>query len=165
MISKRRQRRFSAAIGAALLAALGGGPVLALRAAAGGTVMRSPQAHAAHALRATDTAHLHFVSAAGALLYESGRASGTLPGSMRVRLRLGATLSGSFTIYTRGGSITGHGAATPHGSGTYESFAGSLVATGGSGRYRHAHGHAQLYGTFNRKSYALVVQTAGTLFY
>jgi len=122
-------------------------------------------AHAAHALRATDTAHLHYVSASGSLLYEEGGATGTLPGSMRVNLNVGATLSGSFTIYTRGGSIKGHGEATPHGSGVYESFAGSLTATGGSGRYAHAHGRASLYGTFNRDTYALTIQTTGTLAY
>jgi hypothetical protein len=122
-------------------------------------------ARAARALKAADTAHLRYVSASGSLLLEEGKASGTLPGSMRVHFNVGATLSGSFTIYTRGGSIKGHGAATPHGSGVYESFAGSLTVTGGSGRYAHAHGHAGLYGTFNRDTYALTVQTTGTLSY
>jgi hypothetical protein len=74
-------------------------------------------------------------------------------------------MRGSFTIYTRQGSISGHGEATPHGEGSIESFSGSLVATTGTGRYKHAHGHAKLYGTFNRKNYALVVQTVGTLSY
>jgi hypothetical protein len=123
------------------------------------------RAHAARALRATDTAHLHYISASGSLLFEEGRASGTLPGSMRVHLNVGAILSGSFTIYTRGGSIRGHGEATPHGSGVYESFAGSLVVTGGTGRYTRAHGRAGLYGTFDRSTYALTVQTTGTLAY
>jgi hypothetical protein len=122
-------------------------------------------AHAAHALKASDTARLHYVSASGSLLLEEGAASGTIPGSMRVHLNVGATLSGNFTIYTSGGSIKGHGEATPHGSGVYESFAGSLVASGGSGRYTHAHGRANLYGTFNRDTYALTIQTTGTLSY
>jgi hypothetical protein len=120
---------------------------------------------AAQALKASDTAHLRYLSASGSLLFEEGQASGTLPGSMRVHFSVGATFSGSFTIYTRAGSITGRGGATPHGSGVYESFAGSLTVTGGSGRYAHAHGRAQLYGTFNRNTYALLVQTVGTLHY
>ena len=124
-----------------------------------------PAAHAARAVKATDTASLRYVSASGSLLFEEGKAFGTLPGSMRVHFNVGATLSGSFTIYTRGGSIKGHGEATPHGSGVYESFAGTLLATGGSGRFAHAHGHARLYGTFNRDTYALFVQTTGTLSY
>ena len=55
--------------------------------------------------------HLRYVSASGSLLFEEGKASGTLPGSMRVHFDVGATFSGSFTIYTTAGSITGHGAA------------------------------------------------------
>jgi hypothetical protein len=84
---------------------------------------------------------------------------------MRVRMRVSSTFSGSFTIYASGGSIRGHGSASAHGSGVYESFAGTLVVAGGSGRYARAHGRAGLYGTFNRRTYALVVQTTGTLYY
>jgi hypothetical protein len=122
-------------------------------------------AHTARTLSATDTAHLHYVRSSGSVLYEEGAASGTLPGSMHARCNVGASFTASFTLYTRGGSITGHGRATPHGSGTYESFAGTIVVSGGTGRYAHAHGHAGLYGTFNRRTYALVIQTTGRLSY
>jgi hypothetical protein len=98
-------------------------------------------------------------------LFEEGTAQGTLPGTMRVRANLGATVNASFTLYTHGGTISGHGTATPHGSGIYESFAGTLVATSGTGSYVHAHGHAGLYGTFDRRTYALVVQMTGSLDY
>jgi hypothetical protein len=148
-------------IAVALLAAVG---LLAPQAATAGA-RRTRYASTARALQATDTAHLRYISASGSLLIEQGRATGTLPGSMHVRLSVGSTLSGGFTIYTRGGSIVGHGSATPHGAGVYESFSGSLVVTGGSGRYAHAHGRAGLYGTFDRSNYALVVQTTGTLAY
>jgi hypothetical protein len=124
-----------------------------------------PPATWAAALKASDTAHLRYLSASGSLLFEEGQTTGTLPGKMRAHVDVGATFSGSFTIYTKDGTISGHGEATPHGSGTYESFAGSLVVTGGSGRYAHAHGHAGLYGTFDRENYAFVVQTTGTLLY
>jgi hypothetical protein len=122
-------------------------------------------ARAARALKATDTAKLRFVSASGAALLEEGPTTGTLPGKMRVRLDAGTTFSGSFTIYLKGGSITGHGTATPHGVAIIESFAGTLVITKGTGRYSHATGHTGLYGTFNRNSYALVIQTTGNLTY
>jgi hypothetical protein len=151
-MAKRSRLRVCARIASTLLACAAGSLLLA-----GGV--------GASALKATDSAHLHYISASGSLLYEEGAASGTLPGSMRVHFNVGATLSGNFTIYTHGGTITGHGSATPHGSGVYESFAGSLVVAGGSGRYAHAHGKAGLYGTFNRNNYALVVQTVGTLHY
>jgi hypothetical protein len=132
-------------------------------AAAGAT--RAPHARATRTLKASDRAQLRYVSASGSLLYEEGKASGTLPGSMKVHFDIGATFSGSFTIYTNGGTITGHGTATPHGEGVYESFSGSLVVTRGTGRFAHAHGRAGLYGTFNRDTYGLVVQTTGALLY
>lgn len=116
-------------------------------------------------LRATDSARLAYISASGSLLYETGTADGTLPGFMRVHMRIESEFTGSFKIFARGGAIFGHGRATPHGSGVYESFAGTLVVTGGTGRYRHAHGRAGLYGTFDRKNYDLTIKTTGTLHY
>jgi hypothetical protein len=126
---------------------------------------RSATAHAAHTLNATDNAHLHMVRASGSLLYEEGSASGGMPGHMKANMNIGATFTSTFTIYTSSGTIKGHGTATPQGSGRYESFRGSIVVTGGSGRYAHAHGNAGLYGTFDRKTYAFVIQTTGKLSY
>ena len=131
--------------------------------ASGSALTRSPSARAAHALQAVDTAHLHYTHSSGSLLIEEGSASGTLPGTMRASVRVGPTTSGTFTISSRYGTICGHGSATMHGSGTYESFAGTLVASGGSGRYAHAHGRAGLYGIFDRRTFALTVQTTGRL--
>jgi hypothetical protein len=123
-------------------------------------------ARATRTLNVTDTTHLRYIHAAGSLLYEEGTAIGTLPGTMRAHVDIGATTTGTFTIYVRGGgTIDGHGTALMHGSGVYESFNGTLTATGGTGRYTHAHGHAGLYGTFDRKNYALLVQTTGRLAY
>lgn len=126
---------------------------------------RSGPAHAAHTLNVTDTTHLRYISHTGPLLYEEGAASGTLPGSMRAHFNVGSTVTANFTIYTHGGSITGHGTATPHGSGINESFTGSFQVTSGTGQYTHAHGHAGLSGTFNRRTYDLTVQTTGRLSY
>lgn len=153
------------AAAAAAAAAGAAACAIALAGTATGAGAHSPRARAAHSLRASDEAHLKYVSAEGSTLYETGHASGTLAGTMRVHMHIAATFSGSFTIYAAGGSISGHGSATPHGSGVYESFSGSLKVTGGSGRYRHAGGTARLYGTFNRNSYALLIQTQGTLRY
>ena len=116
-------------------------------------------------MSATDEARLHYVRHEGSRLFEEGTAHGTLPGRMHAECNVGASLSASFTIYTAQGSIRGHGTATPHGSGIYQSFAGTLIVTGGTGRYAHAHGHAGLYGLFNRRTYALTVQTTGSLSY
>ncbi len=125
----------------------------------------SARAHAAHTLNGTDTAHLRLTHQYEALLYEEGPATGALPGKVRAELNVGQTFAGSVTIYTRGGSITGQGNAKPHGAGRYQSFAGSLTLTGGSGRYQHIHGRAKLYGTFDRRTYAVVIQTTGHFYY
>jgi len=155
---------FASASAAALLVPVAGA-ALTTGSAAARASDHPPAAHAAHALRATDTAKLHYVSAAGSELLEQGKTTGTIPGSMRAQVEIGATISGNFTIYTQGGSIKGHGVASPHGGGVYESFAGSVTVTGGTGRFVHAHGHTGLYGTFNRNTYALTIQTTGTLSY
>jgi hypothetical protein len=123
------------------------------------------RAHAARTLDGTDTARLHLVHQDESLLYEEGSASGALPGRMKARLVVGSLFKGSCTIYTRDGSITGRGTATPRGVGRYQSFHGSFVVTGGSGRYRRVHGRTSLYGTFDRRTFAVVVQTVGRLSY
>jgi hypothetical protein len=142
------------------------GLLLALASGAAPTSIASPTAGTARVLQITDTAKLRYIPPThGSVLFEEGAAQGTLPGTMRVHCTVGATVRASFTISTRTWSISGHGSATPHGSGRYESFAGTLVATSGTGRYAHANGHAGFYGTFDRRSYALVVQTTGSLHY
>jgi len=125
----------------------------------------TPRARTARTLKATDTADLRYIKHSGSQLLEEGSAQGDLPGSMHANCTLGATFTASFTIYTHGGTITGHGTATPHGAGLDEHFSGTLTVTGGTGRYTHAHGHAGLTGTFNRRTYAITLQTSGSLSY
>jgi hypothetical protein len=166
MIGSPKRWRIGAACGAALLGALASAALLPTVGSAETSVgVHRAEAHAARALKATDTAKLHYVSAAGSELLEQGKTTGTIPGSMRAQVEIGATISGNFTIYTQGGSIKGHGVASPHGGGIFESFAGTVTVTGGTGRFVHAHGHTGLYGTFNRNTYALTIQTTGTLSY
>ncbi|HTB50278.1 MAG TPA: hypothetical protein VK701_04815 [Solirubrobacteraceae bacterium] len=124
-----------------------------------------PGASAARTIDGTDTAHLHLIHQDESLLYEEGSASGSLPGRMRAKLTIGSLFRGSCTIYTADGSIVGQGSATPHGSGRYQSFSGALLITSGSGRYDHIHGRTRLYGTFDRRTFSLIVQTTGRLSY
>ena len=169
MIANLKHWRIGAATGLAVLAGAMLPASLSATARANSSSRAAhatrPEAHAARTLKATDTAKLHKVSASGSLLLEEGTATGTLPGKMRASVNVGATISGSFTFYLHGGTIKGHGEATPHGEGTYESFAGIVTVKGGTGRYAHAHGETKLYGTFDRNNYALVIQTAGKLTY
>ena len=120
---------------------------------------------AANTLRVNDTGHLRLLKSFGGVLLEEGRASGTLPGSARVRMVIGSIVTASFTIVARDGSIAGRGRATLHSSGRYTSFGGSLSVTGGSGRYAHAYGIGRLYGVIDRRTDALTVQAIGSLRY
>jgi len=157
----RRLTRAGVGLAALLLGTFG----LATQPAGANSATDPTAMLAAHILNATDTAHLHYVNGSGAELFEEGSASGSLPGRMVLHGEVGPTLSASFTVFLHGGTIRGRGTAKAHGAGRYESFAGSLTVTGGTGRYAHAHGHAGLYGVFDRRSYALTVQTTGRLLY
>jgi hypothetical protein len=134
-----------------------------------GAVSRAPAAQVfartARLLSIDDTGHLHLLHASGEVLDEEGTVSGTLPGTVKVRMAVGANVTASFTIEARGGSIEGHGSAALHSSGKYSSFGGTLSVSHGSGTYAHAHGGGGLYGVINRRTDALTVQTTGDLHY
>jgi hypothetical protein len=148
-----------------LAIALGCGGLLGTNAWSN-SVGHIPAAEAAGSLSVNDSAHLHLVHASGPTLFEEGRGAGTLPGTVKATLTLkGATATSACTIEVRGGgSITGGGAGTLHeGHGGYESFAGELTVTHGSGRYAHASGTGKIYGTIDRVNDDAVVQVIGVL--
>jgi hypothetical protein len=124
-------------------------------------------ARAAQTLNVKDEGHLHLAAKpSGAAIVEEGPVTGTLPGTVKVRFNVGATVTASFTIYPRGGgSLSGHGSGMLHSTSVYATFGGSLSVTTGTGRYRHAHGHGGLYGAINRRTDAVTVQTIGKLYY
>lgn len=128
-----------------------------------------PHALAARALNVNDTAHVRYIKESHAQLVDEGAATGTLPGTVRVSFNVGATVAATFTIYTHGGSIVGHGSGTLHSSRSqsdmYVSFGGTMTVSHGTGRYAHAHGTGGFYGTIDRKNYAATIQTTGTLSY
>ena len=150
------------------------GTVLALAGCAvlagGGATLadgRAPSARAARSLYVKDEGHLHIAKhPEGSYIVEEGSVSGTLPGTVKVRFNVGATVTATFTIYPRGGgSISGHGSGALHSTSVYATFGGSLTVTSGSGRYRHAKGSGGLYGAINRHTDAVTVQTLGRLTY
>ena len=135
-------------------------------AALGAVRTMALSARAARSLTANDEGHLHPISESGSHLVEEGPATGTLPGRVRVSFNLGAVINATFTLYPRGGgSIVGHGSGKLHSTGEYASFGGSMIVSGGTGRYSHAQGTGGFNGSVNRKTFALVVQTRGTLHY
>ena len=154
---KRRRTLLGALLGCSAASAIAVGPGLANA--------RGPSARLAHTLIATDTAHLQRASSPGEEIFETGRATGTLPGSVRAYLNVGPTVEVKFTISTTSGSISGTGSGKLKGRPAEPSFAGRMVVNHGTGRFQHAHGEGDVYGTLNRRSYAVVVQTTGTLHY
>jgi hypothetical protein len=127
-----------------------------------------PTAKAAGRVSAKDEAKLHFVRASGSTLIDEGKAIGTIPG----RVRIGFTYTGSpdvaahFTIYASRGSLrVGASGRLSSPTNPKPSFKGNLSIAGGTGRYAHAHGSGTLYGVFYRRSYGIVVQVRGTVYY
>jgi hypothetical protein len=163
--------RWLGAVGAVLALATGALTVAAQRApAASRDAQRAPAAppaaRATRVLKVDDTGHLRLLHASGSILQEEGPASGTLAGTVKVRLVVHATVTATFTIEAQGGgSIGGSGSATLHSSQRYSSFGGSLAVNHGTGRYAHAHGTGELYGAIDRRTDTLTVQTVGQLDY
>jgi hypothetical protein len=162
-VNHDRCRQFSRALAATLVVVIVGAVMISPSASYSSG--HHAVARASQALNATTTAHLHLVKAEGSELFEEGAVSGALPGSMQAELKTGAVYTGSFTTHTHAGSIKGHGTATPHGAGRYQSFSGTFIVTGGTGRYTRVSGRAGLYGVFDRRTDAVTVQTTGKLSY
>ena len=161
---RRRSVRFTAGAGIGAL-------VLAVALGAPGAIASTPQpprqvaATASRTLDVTDTAHLKLAHNGGEYIIEEGVATGSLPGKVRATLEIGPTVVAKFTIYTSAGTISGQGSGKPKGRSEEPSFAGVMSVSHGTGRYQHAHGRGGFYGTLNRVSYKMVVQTTGDLSY
>ena len=140
--------------------------VLCARALAATNHSNLPGAHVARSLRVIDIAHMHRVSCDCNDIAEEGEAKGSLPGSVRAYVNVGAPIIFRFTITVRGGgTLSGEGSGKPKGNPAEPSFKGTMTVTRGTGRYRHAHGTGDFYGTINRSTYAAVMQPTGTLSY
>ncbi len=127
-----------------------------------------PRARTAATVSVKDEGHLRLIRSSGSVLYDEGYAHGTLPGTVKIRFVYNGdpTVSAQITIYGHSGSVQARGTgllSSP--SSASPSFKGALSITGGSGRYAHPHGRGAFYGVFYRRSYAITVQTEGTLHY
>jgi hypothetical protein len=143
--------------------------VLAIAASAAmGEARTAPRASAAASASVKDEGKLHLIKSSGSTLYDEGNAHGTLPGKVKIRFRYDGNpqVSAQITIYAHGGSILADGSARlSNPSSQAPSFKGTIAIGSGSGRYARAHGSGRLYGVFYRRSYAITVQTEGTLHY
>jgi hypothetical protein len=127
-----------------------------------------PLAHRSRTLAVHDEGKLHFLSNSGSHVIDEGPVTGTVPGRTRVNFTYNGapTVTARFTIHGNGFTLDGYGTGELNNpSSATPSFRGRLTLTGGSGRYTHAHGNGELFGVFNRRTYALTVQALGTLRY
>jgi phage gpG-like protein len=126
------------------------------------------RAHTSRTLTVRDEGHLRYVKSSGTVIIDEGRATGTFPGTVKVRFSYDGepTVNARFTISGARGSISARGTARLNSlTSRTPSFAGTMTITGGSGRYAHIHGGGGLYGVYNRRSYGLTVQAVGKLPY
>jgi hypothetical protein len=140
--------------------------LIALAAAASASA-----AAAAGVLNVRDEGRLGFITSDGSEIIDEGPATGTVPGKVRLHFIYNGNpaVSATFTIYGRGGSISGKAKGNLSNPTSSEpSFRGAFQVTGGSRRYARIHGTGELFGVFDRRGrnkYGLVVQTIGKLPY
>jgi hypothetical protein len=166
--SRSTRRRGAGALGASLsLLALGAVTASVVTASAWGR-SGGARADVARVLNVRDEGRLHYIKSSGSVIIDEGRASGTFPGSVKVRFSYDGEpeVSAAFTISGPGGSISARGTARlSNPTALSPSFHGTMTITGGSGRYAHIHGGGELFGVYYRRSYGLTVQAIGKLPY
>lgn len=160
-VHQLRHRRVTVAIGmvVALAFALGAADVSSA----------APAAHAAKrkSLHLTGTASLHLVRKSGSVLYESGTATGSLPGSVSARFVTQVTkVTGTVTFFpSSGGSLTLTVVGYPQSVRTVTGFTGNLAVRGGTGKFKNALGSGTFNGTANRRTWAVTVHANANITY
>lgn len=132
---------------------------------------RAPGSAAAPALAARtislrETGQLHLISKRGFTLYEQGPATGSVAGTLYVRLKIVSTshVTAEVSLSPHGGSISGVASANYHKGSSSASFSGSLSITRGTGSYARAHGsNLSFTGTIQRSSDAIDAHVSGTV--
>ena len=129
---------------------------------------QTPRARETRTLQVKDEGYLRLVKSSGSVLFDEGAVHGTIPGKVKVRFVYNGApqVSSTLSIYGHGGTINARASgrlSSP--TNPSPSFSWTLTITGGSGRYAHASGTGKLYGVFFRRSYAMIVQTRGSVRY
>jgi hypothetical protein len=129
------------------------------------TQKASSRATAAQHQSLKETIQSRLVSHHATLLTERGTGKGTFNCNINLEIRLSYTHAYiTFSAYPPGGSLLGHGETSFYVAGSSAKFNGTLILSGGSGKYSHASGSAlTLQGTLQRGTYALSATVNGTM--
>jgi hypothetical protein len=133
---------------------------------AGPTSAGAVRARPARTLSLSETGRLRLTSHHSFTLNERGSASGTIPGTIYIRLNVVSTnrVTAEVSIYPSDGSLTGHASASYHPSGAAATFSGTMSISGGSGRYSHARGsNLSFTGAVQRSNDAVTVHLSGII--
>lgn len=100
------------------------------------------RAETARTVSLNETGHLRLTSKHDFTLNERGSATGTIAGTIYVRLTAvsSSRVTVAVDIRPAGGSISGSGSGAYRRAGTVASFSGSMSFAHGTGRYARAHG-------------------------
>ena len=126
----------------------------------------APRARSARTVSLHETGNLRLTSKRGFTLNEQGSATGTLSGTIHVRLTIVSSnhVKAEVSISRNGGSISGEATASYHRSSGSASFSGSLSVSGGTGSYSHAHGSGLSFGgTIQNSNDAIAVHLSGPI--
>lgn len=124
-------------------------------------------AHMTRTVYLREYASLRLAKEDGNTLYERGHAWGTFGGGIVARLHFTANfVSAVFTLYPKGGSVTGTANARYIVKGSTGYYGGTLTITKATGSYRHASGKSiGISGTISRYSFKLSVKANGWIKY
>lgn len=168
-MGKRSARRRLSARAQISTAALALGALASVAAIGTGAAGAAPSAHASRTLDLNDNANLNLSNKKGFELKEAGKASGSLPGTIYIQLKVASerSVTASIQVYPSGGSLkaTASGSYRVESSST-ASFSGKLNITGGTGRYSKAKGSGLSFsGTVHRPGDSVSVRVSGNMSY
>lgn len=128
----------------------------------------APGGQAAKAMAVDEHVALKLVKRTGATGFQhTGRATGTVAGSVRSRITLAhsVVLRGTVTITTGRGKLRLKVDGRARSIGLRSRFSGSATIAGGSGRYAHAKGTGTFTGVVNRSTWAATIDASGSFSY